>query len=104
MITIKEILGDEYSDFVEFCAVSEKIYPYDISSSDYVAFRTQYGVDRKYVSEIKDKINSGKACIADTVSFVVSQNSEIVEQGEDLQKVVANNQYSPNSPDAVIRN
>lgn len=53
-----DILQKEHMDFQEFCNRSGKVSPSDLSNADYIAFRTQYGVDRCYVAEIKEKINS----------------------------------------------
>lgn len=80
MFTIKELLGKKYSDFVEYCIVSEKVYPVDISSSDYVAFRVQYDVSREYVNEIKSKINCG--IVAPTDTF---QENTRIEQNKEVQ-------------------
>ena len=87
MKTIKEILGDQYTDFMEYCTTSEKSYPSDISPSDYVAFRVQYRVSREYVNEIKDKINSGEVYKADAIVFDASKTVEIVETMEDGSSV-----------------
>lgn len=87
MKTIKEILGDQYSDFMEYCTTSEKSYPSDISPSDYVAFRVQYRVSREYVNGIKDKINSGEVCKADAIVFDVPKTVEIVETMNDGSSV-----------------
>ena len=87
MKTIKEILGDQYPDFMEYCTTSEKSYLSDISPSDYVAFRVQYGVSREYVNEIKDRIISGKVCKTDTVFFDVPKTLEIVETMDDVLSV-----------------
>lgn len=53
-----DILQKEHMDFQEFCNRSGKVSPSDLSNADYIAFRTQYGVDRCYVAEIKEKINN----------------------------------------------
>lgn len=87
MKTIKEILGDQYPDFMEYCTTSEKSYLSDISPSDYVAFRVQYGVSREYVNEIKDRIISGKVCKTDIVFFDVPKTLEIVETMDDALSV-----------------
>ena len=68
MKTIKDTLGDKYPDFLEYCIAAEKIYPIDISPSDYVAFRVQYGVSRDYISKIKDTIINGESIDIDIVS------------------------------------
>ena len=87
MKTIKEILGDQYPDFMEYCTASEKRYPSDFSPSDYVAFRVQYRVSREYVNEIKEKINSGEVCKADAIVFDVPKTVESVETIDDVLSV-----------------
>ena len=87
MRTIKEILGDQYPDFMDYCIASEKSYPFDISLADYVAFRVQYRVSREYVNEIKDKINSGEVCKADAIVFDVPKTVESVETIDDVLSV-----------------
>lgn len=83
MGTIKEILGDQYPDFMEYCIASEISYPSDISPSDYVAFRAQYRVSREYVNEIKDKINKGEVCKADAIVIDMPKTVKILETMDD---------------------
>ena len=59
-MTIKDILGTEYQDFQEFCVEGEKFYSDELTTSDFVAFRVQYGVSRDYVNEIKKRIERGE--------------------------------------------
>ncbi|MBR1677456.1 MAG: hypothetical protein IJ706_09130 [Clostridia bacterium] len=61
-MTIKDILGTEYQDFQEFCVEGEKKYSDELTTSDFVAFRVQYGVSRDYVNEIKKRIERGGIC------------------------------------------
>lgn len=51
--TIFDIIGYDYPEFASFCSNAGKIYPDDLTSADYVAFRSQYGVTREYVLSIK---------------------------------------------------
>lgn len=53
-----EILKNEYLDFQEFCSRAEKVSPPDLSNADFIAFRTQYGVDRCYIAAIREKISN----------------------------------------------
>ena len=90
MLTIKEILGNQYSDFMKYCTESEKKYPVDIFPSDYVAFRVQYGVSRDYVNEIKNKLNNRGASEDNKVSSVDEVHEiVIVKQTKNLQDVVS---------------
>lgn len=90
MLTIKEILGNQYSDFMKYCTESEKKYPVDIFPSDYVAFRVQYGVSRDYINEIKNKLNNGGDSEDNKVSSVDEVHEiVIVKQTKNLQDVVS---------------
>ena len=53
-----EILKNEYLDFQEFCSRAEKVSHSDLSNADFIAFRTQYGVDRCYIAAIREKISN----------------------------------------------
>lgn len=57
---INEILGNEYQDFLEFCSSWGKTYPDELSVSDFLAFRVQYGKSREYVEIIKSILKEGK--------------------------------------------
>ena len=57
-MTLCEILKNEYLDFQEFCSRAEKVSPSDLSNADFIAFRTQYGVDRCYIAAIREKISN----------------------------------------------
>ena len=86
MRTIKEILGNQYTDFMEYCIASEKIYPTEIYPSDYVAFRVQYGINRDYVNEIRNRINNVAVCKIDAATFDRPKNEQIVEKICDVKK------------------
>lgn len=101
MKTIKEILGDQYPDFMEYCTASEKRYPSDFSPSDYVAFRVQYRVSREYINEIKDKINSGEVCKADAIVFDVPKTVESVETIDDVVSVDEQDEVSVIKKNAI---
>ena len=101
MRTIKEILGDQYPDFMDYCIASEKSYPFDISLADYVAFRVQYRVSREYVNEIKDKINSGEVCKADAIVFDVPKTVESVETIDDVLSVDEQDEVSVIKKNAI---
>lgn len=90
MLTIKEILGNQYSDFMKYCTESEKKYPVDIFPFDYVAFRVQNGVSRDYVNEIKNKLNNRGASEDNKISSVDEVHEiVIVKQTKNLQDVVS---------------
>lgn len=58
-MTITDILGIEYQDFLEFCSNWGKTYSDELSASDFVAFRVQYGKSRDYVERIKIILKNG---------------------------------------------
>lgn len=57
-VRISDILKTEYRDFVDFCSASSKLFVYELTGIDYVAFRTSYGRSREYVSEIRKLIEN----------------------------------------------
>jgi hypothetical protein len=89
MTTIQDILGSQYPDFMAYCIASEKVYPTDISPSDYVAFRVQYGVSREYINEIKDRINKGEVCKTTAAISDAQQKAGIVQHVEEKQETEA---------------
>lgn len=91
MVTIKELLGAKYHDFMEYCIMSGKVYPVEISSSDYVAFRVKYGVNRNYVNEIRDKINNVDIPKVDDSVFDVPKKEKIHERIHDSRDTVLKN-------------
>lgn len=78
-----EILKNEYLDFQEFCSRAEKVFPSDLSNADFIAFRTQYGVDRCYIAEVKERINN-----ATKESFHTREQIERLNKAEVVDTVV----------------
>ena len=62
-IRIEDVLTTEYADFLEFCSVSEKVFVSELTSVDYIAFRSSYG-------QSKDRINEIKKFLQEAVSIV----------------------------------
>ncbi len=54
---INEMLEIEHQDFLEFCSNWGKAYPDELSVSDFLAFRVQYGRSRECVEKIKSILN-----------------------------------------------
>ncbi len=55
---LTDILDDTYSDFFEYCRIAKKENSGELTSSDYIAFRTKYAKTREYVNALKTKIES----------------------------------------------
>lgn len=49
-IRIVDVLNNEYSEFLNFCAMNGKVYTHKISIFDYVVFRNQFVKTGEYVS------------------------------------------------------
>lgn len=76
-MTITEVLGMEYQDFLEFCSNWGKTYLDELSPSDFVAFRVQYGRDRDYIEKIKATLKKGRVSSnqVDSQDEVLTSNS-----------------------------
>lgn len=55
---IVDVLPSEYSEFFDYCRNSGKEYIGEITFADYIAFRSQYGLERQFVEEIRKIIES----------------------------------------------
>ncbi|MPM14832.1 hypothetical protein SDC9_61196 [bioreactor metagenome] len=60
-IRIADILQSEYSDFLEFCLNADKKYRSELVGADYVAFRSQYGISRERIAQLRRLIESHEA-------------------------------------------
>lgn len=58
-IKIKEVITTEYSDFLEYCSMSGKIFVTELTSVDFIAYRFGYGQSKERVSKIKEILNAG---------------------------------------------
>ena len=58
-IKIKDILTTEYADFLEFCSVSGKVFVSELTSVDYIAFRSSYGQSKDRINTIKRLLQQG---------------------------------------------
>ena len=56
---IIDVVSTEYSEFLAYCAESGKTYVSDVTSVDYVAFRTRYGKSKEYVKNLRIEMESG---------------------------------------------
>lgn len=52
-VRISDILKNEHIDFLEYCALAGKEFVGDLTSTDYVAYRTQFGVQRSVAVQIR---------------------------------------------------
>lgn len=58
-IKIEDILTTEYTDFLEFCSVSGKVFVSELTSVDYIAFRSSYGQSKDRINTIKRLLQQG---------------------------------------------
>lgn len=72
-IKIEDVLTSEYADFLEFCSVSGKAFVSELTSVDYIAFRSSYG-------QSKDRINTIKKLLQQGVS--VAQKEDMLEDAK----------------------
>jgi len=57
-IRIADILKNEYSNFLEFCLNADKKYRFELVGADFVAFRSQYGISREQIAQLRRLIES----------------------------------------------
>ncbi|NLB54539.1 MAG: hypothetical protein GX811_02010, partial [Lentisphaerae bacterium] len=57
-IRIADILQSEHSDFLEFCFNADKKYRSELVGADYVAFRSQHGISREQIAQLRRLIES----------------------------------------------
>lgn len=55
---IRDALKTEYADFVDFCRSLDKQFISELTTSDFIAFRTQRGATRDYVASIRHALDS----------------------------------------------
>jgi len=55
---IRDALKTEYADFVVFCVSLDKQFISELTTSDFIAFRTQHGATRDYVANIRHALDS----------------------------------------------
>ena len=55
---IRDALKTEYADFVDFCVSLDKQFISELTTSDFIAFRTQHGATRDYVASIRHALDS----------------------------------------------
>ncbi len=72
-IRINDILSSKYPDFCAYCEVSGKVFVSELSTVDFVAFRTRMNVSREYVSNLK-------AFIEKAVSTSKSENQNSIPE------------------------
>ena len=80
---ISDALSIEYKDFLEFCASLDKHFIVELTTSDFIAFRTQFGATREYVTEIR-KILEDYNSNFEKSTFTPVENSEIEEKKESV--------------------
>ena len=58
-LKIVDIVPIEYKDFLTYCNITGKIFSYEITSVDYVAYRSQFGRDKSEVKRLRSIIEAG---------------------------------------------
>jgi len=57
-VRIRDALKTEYSDFADFCMSLDKQFVSELTTSDFIAFRTQHGTTRDYIARIQHTLDS----------------------------------------------
>ena len=55
---IRDALKTEYTDFADFCVSLDKLFISELLTSDFIAFRSKYGVSREYVTAIRNLLDN----------------------------------------------
>ena len=63
---ISDIFSNDFHDFVDFCHSMDKRYADELTSIDFVAYRTEYGLPKEIISQIKQRI----ACYSSMIEEV----------------------------------
>lgn len=58
-LKIVDIVPIEYKDFLTYCNIIGKIFSHEITSVDYVAYRSQFGRDKSEVKRLRSIIEAG---------------------------------------------
>ena len=58
IVLIKDVLGDQFLDFQEFCAEKWKLFIGDLNPSDFEEFCSSYGVSYDYITTIQSKLQN----------------------------------------------
>ena len=84
-VRICDILKNEYTDFLEYCTMAGKETAGDLTPTDYIAYRTQFGVPRAVVMAIRSMIENFDPT-ALNASSEISEPTEVlctpIESGE----------------------
>lgn len=64
---ITDVIGIEYSDFLEYCETAGKVFTFELTNVDYVAFRTSSAQSRDYINKIKTIIENPVSVRANTI-------------------------------------
>lgn len=60
-IKIADIVPNEFEDFLTYCSIANKIFPDEITSVDFIAYRSQFGREKSEVKRLRALIESGEA-------------------------------------------
>ena len=101
-IRIADILQSEYSDFLEFCLNADKRYRSELAKSDYVAFRSQYGISREKIAQLRKLIESYDQTVDSGPSVNGDGNIAIIEPDKADDVVETTNDSIPLKNEVVV--
>lgn len=87
-IKIEDVLTIEYADFLEFCSLSGKVFVSELTSVDYIAFRSSY-------DQSKDRINTIKRLLQESVS--VDEKEVTLEETKTVSEPVSADVFESDS-------
>lgn len=78
-VRISIALDNSFSDFADYCFLCGKEFISDLNPTDFVAFRTQYGVSREYVAKIRRKLEEYKQHTINKVIDITSDEIQMTD-------------------------
>ena len=101
-IRIADILQSEYSDFLEFCLNADKRYRSELVGADYVAFRSQSGISREKIAQLRKLIESYDQTVDSGPSVNGDGNIAIIEPDKADDVVETTNDSIPLKNEVVV--
>ena len=90
-LKIRDIIPREYSDFLDYCSVSGKLFVNEVTPVDFVAFRTQAGCTRDYIAEIRGLLDAGVVLLTE-----IAEDENAIENDVDERTIDAGPLDDPN--------
>ena len=113
-IKIIDVLSSEYSDFLDYCASSGKVFTYEIKNVDFVAFRASSGRTRDYIKIIRSIIENPDVArqeqISESRTLALSSNDCALENSysnsclDENGKSGADQDYAQSSVEVPVEN